>query len=274
MQKPVVIIKSSLIAAIMVIFGSVALAQDVASTQAAAGAMEAVPTHFDAQYEDSGVKVYITKLFPQYQMKDGQMVIAQNIFMTDLLKTAGLPHDTRRIFHSVSDDSAEIVFSPIIAGTRAGIAGAASRENSSKFVNAIGAVLMFGAGRGLSGGGTSALSNLGGLKTVVSTGMLKSADFQDSKIDNSKSQGMQANEDDVIFVSKLEVRHSQSDNSMPDAMIFFVMPKEMKGEVMNGKHLTEYRYGANFSNVLSRAILRTANFSPENKAVADVAIQK
>lgn len=263
MKHSSVTFTTTLIAAVLAISGCASAVQQATATQSVAVTTEpGSPTHFDAQYEDNGIKVYITKVFPQYQMKPGQKAATQTIFMTSVLKNAGFQEDSHRIFHSVSDETAEMTFTPIIAGTRVGIARAAARENTNKVVGAVGAVAMFALSRGMSGGSTNALSNLGGLRDVVGTGMLKSANFKDLKMDQSNNNGIQVGAEDIIYVSLLEVKHSQKDNSFGTSSLYFVMPKEMKGEVLNGKNIHEYQYGSNFSAVLGRAVLKSANFIP------------
>lgn len=240
MNQSSIRIKSTLVAALLAMCGATASAQESPVVQSVAAATEqAAAVHFDAQYEDSGIKVIITKIFPQYQMREGQMVANQTIFLSSALKQANYQLDSHRIFHTVSDETAEITFTPVIAGTRAGIAAATANENTNKVAGAIGVALTFAATRSLSGASTSALANLSGLRDVAGMGMLKSANFQDTKVEGT-NQSVQAGPEEVIFVGKLVVKHSQNDNSLGESMLYFVPPKEMRSEVLNGENLHNY----------------------------------
>lgn len=253
----------------MAIYGTTAFAQEVPMDQPATAVTEpAVATHFDAAYEDNGVKVYITKVFPEYRMKDGQKITTLTMFFRDSLKEAGFQYDNNRFLHSVTEDTAELFFSPVIAGTSVGIARVAAHENTNKVIGTIGAVAMFAISRG-SSGGTGALSNLAGLRDVVGSGMLKSGNFRDAKIETSEAEGIQVGEDDIIYIATAGIRYKQNENALMSTL-YFVMPKEMKGEVMNGKRIYDLQYGAKFNGVLKTAILRTANLIPSTVVLSKI----
>jgi hypothetical protein len=256
--------KQTFIAALVLMHASSSWAQDVTELQTATQAEMKQEVQFELQYEDAGIKVFIPKLFPKYQMKEGQEVAgflfaSRDAAFKETFINAGFIPDTHRAFHSVSDDAPDIALQTVRAGTRAQIAYFLENQNNSsnKIISSIGAVAMFALTRGSSSG---AMANLGALKNVTGSGMLGAANFKDTTISGGDSKSIASADDDIVYILQVGLKRDQS-AKVEQQLVFFVLPNEMKSEIFKGNKLINYfeKYGPSFSGVISRAVLKTTN---------------
>ncbi|MET3139463.1 hypothetical protein AAKU61_003844 [Undibacterium sp. GrIS 1.2] len=110
--------------ALTIIFpASFSLAQDISKSGIDTQSEVTPSSVVEAQYEDDGVNVYIPKIFPKYQMKEGQQIVSH---LFGLIKGSykksfqdvGFITDTHRMFHSVSERAAELNINRTYAKTR------------------------------------------------------------------------------------------------------------------------------------------------------------
>jgi hypothetical protein len=222
-----------------------------------------VPTTvFDQKYEDSGIGVFITKVFPSYQMAATQGISTTprpTGLVLDAIKEAGIPAEVHKVFHIVPSESAIIRFSPIIAGNRAAIKKYAAQQTSRTVIGAISTVGDFLMFRNLSNS-TGSVASLDAVKNMSSVGALQSANFEGQKNPEGLPTSPQDN-DSIILICSVSIGHNQSEN-LGESAVYLVIPKTMREEVINGKNLGLLQYGPTVSQVLKRAIMKTANMSP------------
>ena len=215
---------------------------------------------FDVQYEDKGVKVYISKIFPKYQLKPGQSIEDPYALSTlyKNLVSSGYPMGYDKIFNSMPSDFVHLAHTSVIASTRSGIAKFAQRQNSNKIFG----FLFTGAAFALGGGGSGAgaITNLNAVSSVIGAGVLQSENFKDNVVENSKSTGIEASDTDIIYISTLSVDTSEGKNKSPDSTIYMVVPKALQGELFNGKVLGRL-CDETIGGVITRAVVKSANLS-------------
>lgn len=217
-------------------------------------------SQFDAQYEDTGVKVYISKVFPHYQLKPGQGIenpFALSTLYKDLV-ISGYPMGYDKIFNSMPSDSVHLSHTSIIASTRSGIAKFAQHQNSNKIVGGLFTAAAFALGGG--GSGAGAISNLNAASNIIGSGVLQSSNFKDNVVENSKSTGIEASDTDIIYISTLSIDTGEGKNKSPDSMIYMVVPKSLQGELFNGKVLGRL-CGETIGGVITRAVIKSANIA-------------
>ena len=262
--------RSCLIALTIIFPASLSLAQDVSKSDIETQSSALPSTVVEVQYEDDGVKVYIPKIFPKYQMQEGQQIAGFLFALTKAaykksFQDAGFITDTHRAFHSVSELAAELNINTLMVGTKSQIAAAIERgpSHQNSIVNSLGAVAMFALSRGSSAG---AVSNLGAIKDVAGSGMLGAANFRDVSIENKDKLAIEIKDDDLIYIVEVTLKQTQTDLAKKN-LIYLVLPKSKKDEIYkDNKWLQFFAVDTSVQNVLSQAIIKTINFIPVLKS--------
>jgi hypothetical protein len=275
-----------LITALLAIYACSASSQEVTpktdpkDTPASVAVANIVNPHFHFEYADSGINVYATRIFSQYQLDKDELITADNPFVRDVFQRNNL----KTIYGSTSQTKDSKVpyveYKVIFIGAVAEVAERESLEEEQEtrrkerikkaVINRIiGSVMHTATEVSLHAPLTPdsrPMEYVGEPSEAARTRAIRSEIFQvlkDGEQKNELLEGMgdqkiQIHSDDILFIADIAVGHKAFQKTRERSVLYFVLPKSMSGEVPIGDMLS-LNYGPTFSAVLSRALIRAAN---------------
>jgi hypothetical protein len=249
-------------------------------TTTSAPAANVVTPHFDFEYTDSGIDVYVTRIFSQYQLDADEVITADNSFVADVFQNNHLQSTFGSTSQTKDSKVPYVEYDVMFIGTAAEVADReiweADQEKQRKervkeaIKNRMVGILMHAANDIAL---HTPITPYNGPKQYVGesteaakTRAIRSEIFQvlkDGEQKNALSEGMgnqkiQVHPDDIIFIADIAVGHKAFRQSGERSVFYFVLPKSMSAEVPIGQMYSS-NYGPTFSAVLSRVLLKAAN---------------